>query len=173
MADVASRSFSNKTNTNTNKTFIQNFNLSFPLKNNSWKEYHLLQKLFSRVTSVLRGEQSTIALWLKIPIQEKNTGLTGEHTQNSSERTPSSQTAQKQNKLSSQQLLLQGSGQVSTKKESRSQFKQLLKYYQSYQRPVNWLKNHPQSFKQKKHTKCQWHGWLKELEEKTLHPPHN
>ena len=172
MADVASRSFTHPKFTNTSKTFSIIFNEMFPLQNNSWKEYHLHPKLFSRVISCLRGEQSTMAWWLKIPRQEKNTGLTGRPTQICSRKIPSSKHAQIQNKSSSSQLLLQGSGQASTVKDSRSQFKPLLKRSQSSQRPVNWLENHPQSFKQRKRTKSQWHGWWKDSEGKT-HPLHH
>ena len=173
MADVASRSYTNKNFTNSNKTFLQNFNLMFPLQNNSWKEFHLSPKLFSRVTSCLRGEQSTMASWLKIPKQERNIGLTGKPTQTSSEKTPSSQTAQTVSRSSSPLLLLQGSGQVTTEKDSKSQFKQSLKRNQPSQRPVNWLENRPLSFKQRKLTKYQWHGWLKGSEDKIHQPHHN
>ena len=173
MADIASRSFTNNIFTNSNKTFEQTFNSLFPLQSGSWKEYTLSPKTLSKVISTLCGEQSPMALWLKILRQEKNIGLTGPPTHHSSTKIHTSQTAQTKNKSSLSPPLLQGSGKATTEKESKSPFKQLLKHYQPSQRPVNWLDNLPQSSKQKKRTKSQWHGSLRDTEEKTRLQHHN
>ena len=172
MADIASRSFIDKRFTLSNQPFSTVFNSIFPLKTTSWKEFHLSPKISSKVISCLRGEQLALASWHKIPRQEKSIGLTGRRTPTCTGKTHTSQLAPKQNKSSSSQLLLHGSGQVSTAKESRLPFKQLLKRFQPSQRHANWLENRPQSSKQRKHTKSQWDGSWKASDVK-IHQQHH
>ena len=143
MADVASRSFIDSRFTNSNNSFLTTFNSLFPLKKNSWREFHIQPKIFSKVISCLRGEPLTMALWHKIPGQEKNIGLTGKSTQNCSKKTHTSHHAQMPSKSSLSQLLLHRSGRDIKTKESKSPFKQSLKHFQQSQRPVNWLENLP------------------------------
>ena len=173
MADVASRSFIDTTYTKSNKSFLQTFSDQFPLKTTCWKEFHICQRVYSRVISCLRGEPLTMASWLKIPRQEKNIGLIGNITQHSTTKIHTSKPAPMQNKSSSSWLLLLGSGQATTEKESRLPYKQLLKRLQPSPRPANWLENLSQSSKQKKHTKSQWDSWWKGSDERTHQQHHN
>ena len=173
MADVASRSFCDTTFTNSNKTFLQTFSSMFPLQNTSWQEFHVPKRITSKVTSCLLGKPLTMELWTKTIGQDKNTGPIGATTPSSSAQTHTSPTSQAQNNVSSSRRLLQGSGQESTAKEVLYGFQQLQKRWRPYQRPLNWLENSPLSTKQKKYTNSQWHGSLRDTEEKTHLQHHN
>ena len=172
MADIASRSFNDKKIIPQNN-FLHIFSNMFPLQQTSWKEYHMPNKIYSKVTSSLLGHPSTMELWTKIIKQEKSTGITGKHTQTHANQTQTWSTVQMQKKSSSSQALLRGSGQVTTVEEGLSGFKVLQKRWQPSQRPSNWLENLRQSTKQRKHTNYQWHGSLKDTGEKILLQHHN
>ena len=172
MADVASRSFHNSNLTHP-QSFLHNFSKQFPLKQNYWKEYQLPNKTFSKVTSSLLGQLSTMALWTKITKQDKSIGLTGKTTPPPSTLDPAWKHAQTQKKSSSSQVLLHGSGRAILAEEGLSGFKALQQRWQPYQRQSNWLANLRQSTKQKKHTNSQWHGSLKVTDEKILLQHHS
>lgn len=173
MADMASRSFNDDMLTKSNITFLQHFSSTFPLQNDCWKEYHLPKKIKSKVISCLRGKPLIMALWMKIIGQDKNTGNTGRSTPNNSTTTHSSQTATTvQNNSSSSQPLLLGSGQATTGKETLFEFRRLHRRLRPYQRPSNWLGNNRQSTKQIKFTNYQWHGSLRDSDEK-IHQQHH
>ena len=172
MADVASRSFTDHRFTNTNTPFIDIFNNIFPLQNDSWQEYTIPTKIFSWVTSCLHGQPLAMELWTRTTKKEKNTGNTGQNMSQNSKPTHISQTALKLNKLSSSHHLLQGSGQVTMAEEVLSKFNQSKMRLLPSQRPLNWLENTPQSTKQTKLTKSQWHGSLKATKGKTPHQHH-
>jgi hypothetical protein len=168
MADVASRSFREKPFTSSHQPFATSFTNLFPLpQQTSWTECRLEEKLTSRVTSCLRGEQLQMALWLKIPRRGKNTGLIGKTTALPSSVTHISSTVTTQKKSSSSQPMLLGSGQVTTATSVKSKFRPFRTRFQPSPRQLNWLENRPLSTKQKKHTKSQWHGLWKECDEKT------
>ena len=167
MADQASRSFEKAQYTNTNDSFLTVFSKTFPLQSNSWSEYHLNNKLFSRVTSCLRGKPLTMASWLAIPGQEKNIGLTGKPTQPTSSKNPISNHAPTTNPSSLLQPSLQGCGLATTATAVLSQFKPLETRYQPSQRPSNWLDFKAQSSKHKALTKSQWDGLWKDSNAKT------
>ena len=171
MADVASRA-AKQTATNTQPhTFLSMFNKKFPLpQSNSWHLYQLPDKLFSRVTSCLHGQQLTMASWMRLPKQDKNIGLTGPIIQNPLDKTHSSTDSVTCTSSSSSQLSLRGSGQATSVEEIKSEFRPSLKRYRQLQRPSNWLANQAQSTKQKGYTKSQWHGSWKDTDGKT-HPP--
>jgi hypothetical protein len=171
MADVASRSFRHNTFLTSNSTFSQTFTSLFPLpQQHCWKECHLAEKLCSRVISCLRGEPLRMASWLQIPKREKNTGVTGSNTARLSTSTPTSQTVHPPSKSSYSQLSLLGSGQGTTAKERQSKFNQSKMRLLPSQRQLNWVDNRPQSTRQRRHTRSQWHGWLKECGDKTRKP---
>jgi hypothetical protein len=173
MADVASRSFRHKSFTNSNQPFAKIFNSLFPLdQQRCWTECHLTEKLSSRVTSCLRGKPLDMALWLQIPKRGKSTGPSGRTTAVHSTSTPTSQTAHPPSKSLSSQPSLLGSGLATTAKERQSKFRPSRMRSQPSQRPSSWLDNLPQSTKQRRHTKCQWHGWSKECDDKTRKPSH-
>ena len=172
MADVASRSF-HDANLTIQTKFLQSFSQKFPLQQTSWKEYHMPKKIYSKVTSSLLGQPSTMALWTKIIKQERSTGITGQNTQTHSTSATTCQHVPTQKKSYLSQDLLQGSGQVTTAKEGLSGFRALQKRWQPSQRPSNWLANLRQSTKQKKLTNCQWHGSLKDTGDKILLQHHN
>ena len=174
MADVASRACKNISSDSNSHDFLSMFNKKFPLpQQTSWHRYHLPDKLFSRVTSCLRGTPLTMASWTKLPGQDKNIGLTGLNMQPHSTKTPSSTMSQKCRNLSSSQPSLRGSGQVTTVGEVKSAFLPSLRRSQQLQRPYNWLANKAQSTKQKGYTKSQWHGSWKGTVDKTHPPYHN
>ena len=173
MADLASRSFLDKQLTKSNKTFLQHFKTLFPLQNNSWQEFHLPNKLTSRVISCLRGKPLAMASWTKITRPGKNIGSTGQPTQTSSELNHSWDNALNKKKLSSSQHLLLGSGQVTMAKGLLSELQQSHKRLLPYPRPLNWLENSRQSTKQRKFTKSQWHGKWKATKDVTHQPHHN
>ena len=161
MADIASRSFNDDRFTTTNKSFLSCFNNIFKLQKNSWKEFKPNTKMTSNVTSSLLGKPLTMEWWRRTMTKETNTGNTGQNMYGFSRKTHSSQHAPMQSKLSSSQLLLQGSGQATTAEKIRSKFSQSKMHWQPSPRPLNWLENAPQSTKQTKLTKHQWHGLLK------------
>ena len=169
MADAASRSFIDPVFTNSNTPFIHTFNKLFPLQNDSWKEFHIQNKLASRVISCLLGKPLAMASWVKITRPEKNIGSTGQNTHDNSKLTNSLTHAHHKNKLSSSQLLLQGSGVATSAKVVLSELQQYHKRSQPFPRPWNWLGNAPQSSKQKKLTKQQWHGSWKDTDVKIHH----
>ena len=166
MADMASRSFTDNIFTNSNKTFIDVFSTQFPLQNTSWKEYHIPKKITSKVISCLRGKPLAMASWTTIIKQEKNIGTIGKSTQEPSNLIHTSQSVQAHNRSSSSPPSLHASGQVTTAKVILSEFQQLQKHWQPSPRPSNWLENRPLSTNQKKRTKRQWHGSLRDTEEK-------
>ena len=170
MADIVSRSFYLPFFKNSNLCFIQNFNTMFPLPQHFyWKEYHLPEKYFSRVTSCLLGMPLEMALWTKIPGQDSSTGITGYPTQAASTKTNSSKTAHNNNKTSLSQLLLLGSGQATTAEVIKSKLRLLQTHFLPSQRPSNWLESPPLSTKHMRLTPHQWHGSWKGTEEMTLH----
>ena len=158
MADMASRSFNEPCFTNANKPFLQTFQSLFPLQTSSWREFSHPKKISYRVISCLLGKPLALASWTKITRPGKSIGSIGPHTQNNSESTTSSTTVTFNKKSSSSQHLLLGSGQATTGKELLSELLQSHKHSLPYQRPLNWLDNHPRSTKQKKLTTSQWHG---------------
>ena len=169
LADVASRSFREQPFTNNpHIPFLQHFQSLFPLPQGaSWKECHLEEKLCSRVISCLRGNPLAMASWIKIPRTGKNTGNIGPAIAQPLTNTHTSIIAQQENKWSSSQLSLLGSGQASTAMDVRSQFKPLNSRYHPYPRQSSWLDNVPRSTKQMKHTKSQWHGLWNACDEMT------
>ena len=171
MADVASRAAKNTAANISQSNFLALFKSKFPLpKQHSWHLYQLPDKWSSRMTSCLRGTPLTMASWTKLPNQGKNTGLTGLNTQTHSTKTPSSNTSPKCNNLSSSQLSLRGSGQVTSAEAIESEFQPSLRLSRPSPRPSNWLESKAQSTKQKGYTKSQWQGSWKGTDERT-HPP--
>jgi hypothetical protein len=169
MADIASRSFRKQPFTTSHLPFSQLFTNLFPLPQQAcWKECLLAEKLRWRVISCLRGEPLIMASWLKIPKGGKNTGVTGSNIAKHTINTHTSQTAPPLNKLSSSQPSLLGSGLATTAKERLSKFSQSKTHSQPFPRQSSWLDNRPQSTKQRRHTKSQWHGWSKASDAKTL-----
>ena len=174
MADVASRSFRDKRfNSPTNKTFCKTFNSIFPLQSNSWKEFHLSDKLFSRVTSCLRGKPLKMESWTKLPGDGKNIGLTGAPTQPPSITSPTSAKHPTCSETSSSQPSLLGSGLGTTVNRNALRFKPLQTRFQPTLRPLNWLENSPRSTKHKELTNSQWHGLSRASADKTPHQLHN
>ena len=174
MADIASRSFQLPAFVNSNKSFLNIFNSMFSLPQpHSWREYHLPENWSSRVISCLRGKPLEMALWMKIPGQGSNTGLTGPLTQEHSTKNPSSKTVQQAKGTSLSQLSLLGSGQATTAEEIKSKLKVLKTRFQPSPRPSNWLENVPQSTKHMKLTQSQWQGSWKDTNGKTPHQSPN
>jgi hypothetical protein len=168
MADHASRSYILPQYTNSNKTFLQTFSQTFPLQSNSWTEFLLPNKLFSRVTSCLHGKPLTMASWLAIPGQDKNIGLTGVPMPVPITKNHTSKTATTTKPSSSLQPSLQGCGLASTGTDVLSQFKPLETRYRPSPRPSNWLDFQAQSSKHKGLTKSQWDGLWRDSNDKTL-----
>ncbi len=80
MADMASRSFGSVPawQCNSDAVFSQTFNQLFPLPSqNTWSVFRLSNKLFMRVTSVLRMKPTTLDEWRRIPKIGQNSGRTG------------------------------------------------------------------------------------------------
>jgi hypothetical protein len=169
MADVASRSFRDQRFTSTNTSFCTKFNQIFPLQSNCWREFHLSDKLFSRVTSCLRGKQLTMESWTKLPGDGKNIGLTGAPIQPRSITNRTSDRPPTCNAASSSQPSLLGSGLVTTAKRNALRFKPLQTRFLPSPRPLSWLENSPQSTKHKELTSSQWHGLSKASAAKTHH----
>ena len=171
MADVASRSFNNTIFNSSQNSFLQTFSNQFPLQTDSWQEFKIPKKLASKVISCLFGKSLTMGSWTTTTGQEKNIGNIGSNTPPFSKHHHTWNTSPVQNNASSSQHLLLGSGQAATAKEVLSGFQQLQKHWLPFQRPSNWLGNNPQSTNQKKYTNSQWHGSLRDIEEK-IHLPH-
>jgi hypothetical protein len=167
MADHASRSYIKPEYTHSNKNFLDVFSKNFPLQSDSWTEYLLPNKLFSRVTSCLRGKPLTMASWLAIPKQDKNIGLAGAPTPVPITKIHTSKTATTTSQSSSSQPLLRGCGLASTAMDVLLQFKPLETRYLPSQRPLNWLDFQAQSSKHKALTKSQWDGLWRASNAKT------
>ena len=138
MADVASRYSTTKSMQAKASSLLSYFNTYFP-QDTSWEQYHLPQKLLSRVISSLLGKQLTLESWRRLPGLVKNIGKHGSVTQIpststrfSKEQTPSSET------WSLQHSLL-GSGKVTTAKAVKSKYKPSLTRWRPSARPSNWL----------------------------------
>jgi hypothetical protein len=76
MADISSRFASDTTLQKSSPILLHHFNTYFK-QTNSWQEFHLPQKLISRVTSLLWGKQLTLESWWQLPGLVKNTGPAG------------------------------------------------------------------------------------------------
>ena len=167
MADKASRKNTDRAFLNSNLSFLAWFNKKFPLpKNNSWTEFHLPDAWSSKVISVLRGKPLAMASWTKMPKQGKNIGTTGANTQEHSARALSSKDAHPLPTASLSQPSLHGCGQATTAEEIGLAFKPLQTRFQQSARPSNWLDNPPLSTKHQALTSSQWHGWLRDTDEK-------
>ena len=138
MADVASR-YATTPSLNTNSPSLASyFNTHFK-QSTSWEEFHLNQKLSSRVMSSLLGQRLTLESWRRLPGLVKNTGDTGVTTQVPSRSTRFSTTHLPSYETQSLQHSLQGSGQAITAEEARSRFKASLMRSRPSARPSSWL----------------------------------
>ena len=167
MADAASRSFDDTQFTKSNKSFFDTFISIFSLQKNSWEEYTLPNKIFLRVISCLRGQQLAMESWQRTTTKGTNTGNIGNNTQLTSKLIHTYQTVTTQKKSSSLQPMQQESEQVAMEEETLSKPNQSQMHWQPSPQPLNWLENHPQSTKQTKNTKSQWHRWWKDSDKKT------
>ena len=174
IADVPSRSFTDKTFTHSPQNFVQTFTKLFPLKQpHSWKEFHLPAKLNSRVMSLLRGKQLTLGLWMRTPGQDKNTGFTGETIVPSSTPALTSANRRDYSRVFSLQHLQHEFGLELMAKGNESKPKPSQRRWEPSPRPSNWLENAPQSLRQRRHTPRQWHGQWR-VGGETIRPlPHN
>jgi hypothetical protein len=174
MADVASRAAKQTSSYPNTDNFLSRFNKQFPLPQSiSWRRFHLPDKLYSRVISCLLGKPLTMASWMQLPGQDKNTGLTGLPTQRPMTKTPSLITSATCTSLLSSQLSLRGSGRVTSAEAVKSEFHPSLTRSRPLPRPSNWLANKARSTKQMGYTKSQWHGSWKGTAGKTPPQCHN
>ena len=137
MADVASRFHSDRKLQARSPSLLQYFNTFFP-QETSWEEFHLPQKLTSRVMSSLRGKQLTLELWRRLPKLGKNTGKNGVPTPSQSRSTPSSSPRTPSSETWSSQHSLQGSGRATTAKAVKSEYKVSLMPFRPSARQSSW-----------------------------------
>ena len=137
MADVASRFSSDTTLQHSSPTLLHYFNSNFP-QTNSWEEFHLRPKLGSLVMSSLRGTQSTLESWRRLPGLAKSIGKNGAIMQQESKWTRFSKLQTQSFETSSSQHSLLGSGQVSTDSEIELKYKASLTRLLPSARQSNW-----------------------------------
>ena len=164
MSDVSSRSFKDgKFFIAADSSLQSYFNKNFPLpQKKCWQEYKVPSELVSRVMSCVRGETLSLGSLLRLKGTATNIGSIGACTRKRGVSTPSSNKRPNLDATSSSQLLLLGSGQVSTALEIRSKFKPLLQRSQVSARPANWLENKAHSTEPQTHTSSQSNVWWKE-----------
>ena len=172
MADVASRHSTTSQMQNVSPSLLTYFNLKFP-QQNSWEEFHLPQKLTSRVMSSLRGTQLTLEWWRRLPGLEKNTGDTGVVTQRKSKSTRYSKTQTPSLGMSSSPHSLLGSGAATTVEDIKSKFKASLTPYRPSARPLNWLDTKAPSTGPQTNTISNYNAASKASDEATRQPSHN
>ena len=142
MADVASRSFKDGGAFIKNMPLLTYFQNTFPLpQGKSWKEFHVPSDLFSRVISCVRGEALPMASLLRLKKAEVSIGNTGAPMPNSAELRQISKTRLAKKSTSSSQVLLHGSGQVTTEEEIKSKFRPSLRRSRPSARPLSWVQN--------------------------------
>ena len=161
MADVSSRSFKDgKFFINANTPLQSYFDTNFPLpQRKCWREFKVPSELVSRVMSCVRGETLNMGSLLRLKRTAKNIGNIGASTRKRGTANLSSQMRPNLDATSSSQLLLLGSGQVSTALEIKSKFKPLLQRSQVSARPANWLENKAPSTGAQTHTNYQSNEW--------------
>ena len=154
MADEASRQVpSNPAQSPSFTSLTSFFNTTFPLQQpNSWQEFHLPNKLTSKIISCLRGKPLTLASWLRLPKPAHATGQNGHPSQNSLAWTPSSNMLTPLNATSSSRPLLQGSGVELSAEENKSLLKRSDRRLLPSARPSNWLDNKVPSTEETKST---------------------
>ena len=172
MADVASRHATTIQMQKVSPSLLSYFNLKFP-QQNSWEEFHLPQKLTSRVMSSLQGTQLTLEWWRRLPGLEKNTGDTGVVTQQKSSVTRYSKTQTLSFETSSSPLSLLGSGAGTTVEEIQSKFKASLTPFRPSARPSSWQDTKAPSTELQTNTTSSSNDALKGFAEATPHPSPN
>ena len=142
MADVASRSFKDGGAFIKHMPLLTYFQKNFPLpQGKSWKEFHVPSDLLSRVISCVRGEALPMASLLRLKKAEVSIGNTGAPMPNSAVLRQISKARQVKKSTSSSQVLLHGSGRVTTDAEIKSKFLPSLKRSRPSARPSSWVQN--------------------------------
>lgn len=161
-ADYASR-WNHPSNHSSHLNFLSQFNQKFPLpQNTSWKEFHFDKKLSSRVISCMRGEQLTLASWLRLPRRDCATGRPGKHTQRHVTSTPSSKRSHHRSETSWSQHSQPGSALGSTDGAKRSKQDLSHKPLQPSPRPSKWLGTRAPSTESQTNSPFPLHDALKE-----------
>ena len=123
MADIPSRAFKNGEFFHAKENIVSFVNSTFRLlKELSWKEFKVPDKLASRVISCLHGEQLQMESLYKLPKLGIGIGSVGQSTASNAPQTHSSQASHPASEPSSSQLLPQGFGPALTVKEIKSRF---------------------------------------------------
>ena len=142
MTDIILRAFKTGKFAHAGKNLNSYFNTHFPIpKKRSWKEFKLDQKLISLVMCCLRGELLEMVSLLRLPKRGKSTGAIGRSTQQCGTSPLTWNASILYNKTSFPRPLLQGSGQVHSVSELKSEFKQSRTRLQPLARPLSWLVN--------------------------------
>jgi hypothetical protein len=148
MADLASRSFSNKGGPGnyklTDSELLTKFNQSFPLTQGaSWHMHHLHDKLTSLVFSELRLERQPMGLWLRLTKLGKNSGQTGPTSSetSSTSKIHTSPTAPTTKVLPLSKPLPVGYALEMPDEKIRLAVSEFNKRWQPLPRPSNWLEN--------------------------------
>jgi hypothetical protein len=144
MADMASRTFHRNTAnaatfTIDDNSFLQTFASAFPLQNDSWRSFHLSNKLTSRVFSELRNETSTLESWKRITKSGSAIGSIGNGSSNLSITwTPCSPMCLPPTVLNSCPVSLSGSGEAITVKALESKLHPYKSRSVPSERPSSW-----------------------------------
>ena len=144
MADVASRYSSDKSMQAKAPSLLDYFNTHYK-QESSWTQFHLPQKLVSRVMSSLLGKQLTLESWHRLPGLEKSIGKHGCIMQTQSKSTLFSNTLTHSSETWSLQHSLHGSGEATTAEAIKSKYKASLTRWRPSARPSNWLDTEAQS----------------------------
>ena len=138
MADIASRFASDKKLRKNSPTLLHHFNTHFK-QTSSWLEFHLPQKLISRVISSLLGKRLTLESWRRLPGLVKNIGHAGHVTQMPSKSTHYSPTSTQSSETLFLQHSLLGSGKATTGEATKSKYQESLMPFRPSARPSSWL----------------------------------
>ena len=142
MADVASRSFKDGGAFIDKLPLLTYFQTHFPLpQGKSWTEFQIPSSLSSRVISCVRGEALPMASLLRLKKAAINTGSIGAPMPSSVELRRISKERLSKKWTSSSQVLLQGSGQVTTDEVIKSRFRPSLMRSRPSARPLSWVQN--------------------------------
>jgi hypothetical protein len=144
MADIASRFASDPAMQKNSPSLLSYFNTHFK-QTNSWQEFHLPQKLISRVISSLLGTRLTLESWRRLPGLVKSIGTAGRVTQTPSKSTLYSPTWTPSSATLSLQHSLLGSGKATTGEATKSKYQESLTPFRPSARPSSWLDTKAQS----------------------------
>lgn len=141
MTDIPSRSFGSnpKWHCTSNEELLTLFNSTFPLPNQaSWTVYHPSSEISTRVISILRTRDSTLAEWNRLPSPGSFIGAVGSAMSTLWEWTLSFRTPGSNTKSDASLALPPGCDEDSTVEDAKSELQQSVRLSQPLARRLRW-----------------------------------